>query len=187
MLEATVKFLNQGHEPVNGYIIEGMQDVQLLRNHLNGVEQRVAEKFIKSNEPVYRYSHVLGDLRGFEKAMGKLAVARGALKESNSIFEIESASCSWMNTLISILSRGYQVFVNEKGGMCPIDDNLKIVKYNKVGKIETPVMYKITMGSKVINLENSWELEDVAIKYMVSNYNSYSYITEFRFFQPYCI
>jgi hypothetical protein len=87
-----------------------------------------------------------------------------------------------IKNMTATLNAGDRMLVNESGGYCSLGDGT-IVEENLLGwhpKVED--FTNIVEGSRVINLENDFELEDVAAATMEKVWGFYSTITNLKLF-----
>lgn len=162
-----------------GIILESMEDIKHLQKMLDKAETGVINKCVKSGESPSRYDHVIYGMRPIEKAIASLANVYSISKENNMLYNLPHASIAFLNTAMSIVLRGEKVFMNKNGGMTPMD-TLEIIEEEEIDEIyDGYIKYYIGKNSKVINLENDFQLERTARDYMRGSFkNSYSYILE---------
>jgi hypothetical protein len=102
----------------------------------------------------------------------------------DSVYLLDGCSQTYIDSLSKQLIQGRQVFQNKAGGLCPVEGSLEIfeVLEDNVQTIDDNPVYRIKEGSKVINLENDWEVEDASFKYMNERFGrfNYSYITDLK-------
>lgn len=189
MKNVTVKYVQLLDQPTaDGVLIETLEDIKLLEQEYNRAEERVIKKFVTSGEPSRRYDHVISGLRPTEQPLAILAVAYGTMHEKNPIYMLPSAKAAALKTATSTLLRQGAVFMNEKGSFTPImsenretgepENYLEIIEERDFDNFEHKVRHRIQDGTKYLNLENDWELERAAIKWLEQKDRKFSYITE---------
>jgi hypothetical protein len=182
MKQATVKYFGSNDVSI-GTLIESMEDINNMKSVVSNAETSTITKFIKSNEPAYRYNHVIGGLRPIEKALGSLAVSRAMIKGDNPIYHMGECKNLYLIGLVALLTSGNKIFINSNGGYCPVEGTMEIISVEEVEYV-TNVKPYISKNTKVINLENDFEIEREAENYMknvLKDYN-YSFITELRLY-----
>lgn len=192
MKNVKVKYLylkNKSEEDstAEGVLIESLEDVEVLAAEFERAENRVITKFVTSGEGPNRYDHVLFGLRPTEKPLATLAVVYGGLQEKNPIYMLPIAKEMALNSVRSTLISSGPVFMNANGGFTPTmnknnegewEDYLEIIEEREFDTFENKVKYRIDKNTKYLNLENDWELERDAVKWLRDNDSNYSYITE---------
>jgi hypothetical protein len=172
----------------DGVLIETMEDVKALAAEFERAENRVITKFVNSGEPSRRYDHVVNGLRPSEKPLAHLAIAYGAIHEKNPIYMLPVAKQKALASVTSaLISSGGPVFMNPKGGFCPVmfankkgevEAFLEIVEEKEFETFDDIVKYKIPENTTYLNLENDWEMERASYEWISKKDENFSYITE---------
>jgi len=189
MKRVKVKYLYLNDDNISeGILIENLDDVKTLEAEYGRAENRVITKFVNSGESSNRYDHVLGGLRPTERPLAQLAVAYGSIHEKNPIYMLPIAKEMALNSVRSSLLRlDCPVFMNKNGGFCPtmnknkdgeLEDYLEIVEEKEFESFDHQVRYYMRKNTKYLNLENDWELERDAVKWLETKDRNFSYITE---------
>lgn len=168
MKHATVRYIYQDQN-TEGYIIESELDLDKLMDYTKRSGEKVAERMVKTDLPVSKFDHLSGGT-GLQDGITNLSVIRSKLTGRNPLYGIDDAVSDYLRTATKLLHEGYKVFVNEVGGMTPVDEKiLEIISEVDVEEIEVnkpkPLLRKYGQP-KSINLENDPELERVAVDYM---------------------
>ena len=181
MKRATVKYHQRDDKATIGTLIESIEDLKEFQVLIESAAHNTSVKFIKSGEPPERLNHVSGSLRGIEKGIGALALNKGWMEENSPILHLGYASQMMITSILCFVAKGESVFVNEKGGICPMD-SLELIGVEIVEAIFTP--QPTLRSGKVINLENDPELEMPAWNFMENELKdkNFSYITELRLY-----
>lgn len=164
----------------DGVLFETLNDALLVRKELDKAEHGVMVKFVKSKESDDRIGHIVNGFQPLEKSIATLAMTYGATTNTKAIYNLGRSANVYMDTLISMLGNGRTVFMNPAGGLCPVQGTLKILESEDIEVFPTEAKYYIGKNSKVINLENDFELENEATDYMRTNFKSYSYIKDMK-------
>lgn len=186
MLKATVNYKWENKQ-VEGYIIETFDDIEKLENFAHESGKKVVEKMLKTDLPVESFDH-LHSGPGLQGGLTYSSYLRSRLKSGvNPIREVDNVVFDYLGTAENILSdMDVPVFINSVGGLTPVTkDIIEIIESTPIEEIPIsrpqPLIRKKT---KVINLENDPELENVSKDYM-ENFlkdNKFSCITEMRDF-----
>lgn len=183
MKKVKVKYINQNSVD-EGILFESLDDVKYLDKPLKRAEKGVLTKFVKSGESMDRLDHVIPGFKPLEKAIACLAVTNSNFFGLDAVYLLPNSSKTYIDSLTSMLVRGYQVFQNRSGGLCPVEGTLEILEVieDYLTEIKEDASYKIAENSKVINLENDWELENKSVDYMNERFTpwSYSYIKDLK-------
>lgn len=181
MKSAIVKYKNiPKSELQQGIIFEDISDIAFLSKELEKVQRSILVKFVKSGETVERLNHIVNGFRPLEKAVATLAICHNIAENVNPIYQLGNASDLYIKTLFKLLSKG-AVFMNCNGGLCTLDGHIEVVSTESFDSFPNPPKYYIQKGSKVINLENDFELESEARDYMNKNFDrNYSYISDMK-------
>lgn len=166
---------------VDGILIENSMDIDLLQKELEQAEHTVLVKIVKSKETVDRINHVVNGFRPFEKSIAKYAIHQSRMLGNNPLYNLGLSTEKILDTVRKVLENYGNVFINTSGAFCNIGDNMEILETSEFISFPNPPKYFIQDGSKVINLENDFELEDDAVSYMSKNFNQkFSYIKDMR-------
>ena len=180
-----VKYINIPNSEIReGLWIETPEDLTELKALLLRAANSAARKLIASGESEDRFDHVLNGLRPIEKALCNLAVMQAKFTGDNAIFHLCNVREQHLSTVASILIKSEKgAFVNENGGVTPIDGHLEIVETSEYTG-EEKVKPTIKENTKVINLENDLYVEGKANDFMRGKLNdkNFSYITEIRMY-----
>lgn len=184
MKTAIVKYIGQSVDPVEGILLESVQDVADYMEFVKSKENSIITKFIKSGETANRLDHIVSGFEPTEKSLASYACAFGHLRGTNPLYEIPNALTAKMNTALKILSFFGHVFINPAGGMTTLlKGSVELIEARPFeGYKENKGRISLVAGAKVINLENDPYLERVAVKYMKSRWDKFSSIKELILF-----
>lgn len=177
MKKAKVKY-PYSEDLSEGILFESIDDIKIIEKELKKSEESVIKKFAMSGEPSSRLDHIINGFKPLEQVIASHACLKSSINEDNPIFYLRQASTLYLKTLVSTLKSGYKMFMNVNGGLCPCDDYLEIVETSEFKEFYNKPKTYLLKGSKVINLENDFELERDAVDYMYKRFDKFSYITE---------
>lgn len=166
---------------VDGVLLENYADIETFMKEVEYAEEMVITKFVKSKESNDRYNHIVSGFRPLERSIANLAIARGKMKGENPLYLLGESTKSFLKTVCKVMEYSGSVFLNPSGTVCSINKDMEILEESEFTGFPNPPKFNIKKGSKVINLENDFELEQDAINYMNENFNyNYSHILDMK-------
>jgi hypothetical protein len=180
MKKVRVKYIMQNAE-ATGLLLEA-SDLKVLSAKLKESELGVMKKFIKSGESVGRLDHIVYGFQPIEKAIALLACTKANVLGTNPIYMLGDCSEAFLNTALTMIARQGSVFMNSSGGLCPVDGTLEILEVlEETNDFEKQVKFWMGKNSKVINLENDFEIERASREYMRNRFGeNYAYIVDMK-------
>lgn len=164
MKKATVKFTKVDNKIAEGYLVETIDDVLTVKKFAEQRAEGLMRKFSLSGESSNRLDHMLHGVHPLEKAFGRLAIAYGLTQETNALFCIPNAMQQYISTLSHFVVKGETAFINKDFGIVGVKDYLEIVEAEPVDNIEYATRFVCPDGTKVIVLENDWEIPNESFR-----------------------
>ncbi len=188
MKSVKASYIGQSEKPIEGFLIEDSNDLEEYFKIIENNSLSCMTKMLTSKESIDRMDHVVPGMRPLEKALGALAVTRaklGLFGTNNPIFQVQGSAETMKHGMRLFIVKGQSLFVNRNGGYTPITkgvveivERIENVQYKD--KAKTP--HIPNRKTKVINLENDYEMEDYSHNFITNYLNdtSYSIVYELR-------
>ena len=172
--------LDQSYEAV---LFSGISDFHSFKDFIDVECESAMKKMTQSPFHVQDFNNIEKDLRVFESLLVSHAIRRSLSNNVNPIFLLLECKDTYLNSLLKSLQNNNQVVMNKKGGFSTVKgkgkDEIKVVANQGDYIFQQLPEVNIKENTKILNIENSWNLESEALIYLKKNDSNFSFITEF--------